>query len=67
MFNPQTLELWECPSCGGQTATAEPRPPTPTHRCPRHHGMTMPYGRIRTDGRIEINRNTNTHQYLVRR
>ena len=59
--------VWECPSCGGQTTTAEPRPPTPTHRCPAHRGLCMPYGRVRADGRIEVNRNTNTHQYLVRR
>jgi hypothetical protein len=58
---------WECPSCGQQTATVEPRPPTPDHRCPQHRGLRMPYGRVLDDGRIEINRNTNTHQYLTRR
>lgn len=62
-----TAVAWECPSCAQQTTTTEPRPPTPTHPCTRHRGLCMPYGRVRSDGRIEINRDTPTHQYLVRR
>lgn len=61
------VTVWECPSCGGQATTAEPRPVHPTHSCPAHRGLSMPYGIIRADGRIEINRNTPTHQYLTRR
>lgn len=65
-MTPFGVSVWECPSCQAQTVTREPRPPTPTHPCPYHHGLTMPYGSVRTDGRLEINRNTPTHQYLSR-
>lgn len=33
---------WECPSCGFQHVTKDPRPITPTHPCPKFNGFSVP-------------------------
>jgi hypothetical protein len=33
---------WECPSCGFQTVTRDPRPHMPTHPCPKYNGFSVP-------------------------
>lgn len=34
---------WECPSCGGQHVTREPRPHTPMHPCKALGGLLAPF------------------------
>jgi hypothetical protein len=34
---------WQCPSCGAQHVTKEPRPHTPFHPCRAQKGLTVPY------------------------
>lgn len=34
---------WECPSCGLQHVTREPRPHTPMHPCPGLRGLLAPF------------------------
>jgi hypothetical protein len=34
---------WECPACGLQHKTTEPRPHTPMHTCPALSGLDAPF------------------------
>ena len=34
---------WECPSCGKQHVTREPRPHTPMHNCAAQRGLSVPF------------------------
>lgn len=34
---------WECPSCGRQHVSRDPRPHTPTHVCPELSGLSAPF------------------------
>lgn len=34
---------WECPSCGAQHVTREPRPHTPMHPCRAQKGLLVPF------------------------
>ena len=37
---------WECPSCGFQHVTKDPRPVTPTHPCPKFNGFSVPLAEV---------------------
>lgn len=56
---------WECPSCGAQHITRDPRPVTPMHQCREHHGLDMPFAEVRA-GRLELGRGTVTHRIIER-
>lgn len=40
---------WECPSCGGQHVTHEPRPHVPMHPCKGLGGLLAPFVEVHGD------------------
>lgn len=43
---------WECPSCGHQRKTDDPRPISPMHQCPSHSGVDVPLVQVHTNSGI---------------
>lgn len=39
-------KFWQCPSCGLQHVTKEPRPHTPMHTCTSLKGMVAPFAEV---------------------
>lgn len=54
---------WQCPSCGLQHVTREPRPHTPLHACKAHAGFAMPYAPVHGS---ELRKNTVVHRVVER-
>lgn len=53
-----TEKRWECPSCGRQVITHEPRPHSELHACPAQHGLVVPFVEVQGTG---LARNTVRH------
>lgn len=54
---------WECPSCGGQHVTTEPRPHVPMHPCKGLHGLLAPFVEV-TGG--ELGKGSVQHRVVER-
>jgi len=46
---------WRCPACGKTDRTAESRPHTRFHPCPRMHGLSTPMVRAGTAAKLVLN------------
>ena len=46
---------WRCPACGKTDRTAESRPHTRFHPCPRMHGLSAPMVRAGTRAKLVLN------------
>ena len=46
---------WRCPTCGKTDRTAESRPHTRFHPCPRMHGLSTPMVRAGTAAKLVLN------------
>ena len=46
---------WRCPACGKTDRTAESRPHTRFHPCPRMHGLSAPMVRAGTAAKLVLN------------
>lgn len=49
-----TVTEWYCPNCGKRDQTAEPRPHTRFHPCPRLRGLAAPMLRAGTSAKVEV-------------
>ena len=56
---------WECPSCGLQHVTREPRPHTPMHFCAKHGGLNTPFARVYGNAQ-QLRRGEAAHRVIER-
>jgi hypothetical protein len=56
---------WECPSCGIQHTTREPRPHIPMHFCVALNGLVAPYVEL-YNGEQHLEKNSVRHVAVVR-
>ena len=54
---------WECPSCGLQHVTNEPKPHTPMHNCVKLNGLVAPFVEVFGD---QLEKHSVQHKVVVR-
>lgn len=62
---PMPEHHWECPSCGLQHVTREPRPHTPMHFCAKHGGLNAPFAKVERN-REGLRRGDVVHRLIER-